>query len=256
MKHRARKRFGQNFLQSRQVIEDILQEVNPQPQDNMVEIGPGLGALTRPLLALLNQLTAIEIDRDLLAYLSALPEGENKLTLISADALTLDYARFGNPLRILGNLPYNISTPLILKLLKYCPYIEDMHFMLQKELVDRLAACPGTKAYGRLTVMVQYYCQVEDLFPVPAESFQPKPKVESAVVRLTPYKEPPFAHVAFEQLESLLANAFSMRRKTLANNLKGKVSPEQISALGIDPRQRPEQISVKKYVQLAKFVGN
>lgn len=256
VKHRPRKRFGQNFLQNEEVVENILRAVHPRPKDNMLEIGPGLGALTRPLLKRLNQLIAIEIDRDLHAQLAALPEGQNKLTLIAADALAFDYRQFGNHLRIIGNLPYNISTPLILHLLKYHTSIDDMHFMLQKEVVDRLAAKPGTKAYGRLTVMVQYHCQVDYLFSVPSEAFHPKPKVESAVVRLVPFKESPFEEVAFERLETLVAKAFAMRRKTLANNLKGVISAEDLSKLGIDPGHRPEQISIKNYVQIAKFIYN
>ncbi len=255
MKHRARKRFGQNFLQSSHVINDILQALHPQPDDNLLEIGPGLGALTQPLLGQVNHLTAIEIDRDLHAYLAAQPAAQNKLTLLSADALTIDYSQFGDNLRIIGNLPYNISTPLILHLLKYCAFIEDMYFMLQKEVVQRMAASPGSKAYGRLTVMVQYHCEVDYLFTVPPEAFDPQPKVESAIVRLKPYKQSPYESIATEQLQSLAAAAFSMRRKTLANNLKGIISAEQLNSLDISPTDRPEQIPIEDYIQIAKFIA-
>lgn len=255
MRHIPRKRFGQNFLQSKHVIEDILRSINPQAEDNVLEIGPGLGALTEPLLRRLNHLTAVEIDTDLQAYLSELPIAQGKLNLIGADALTIDYSQFGEKLRVIGNLPYNISTPLLLRLVRYAPYIEDMHFMLQKEVVERMAAVPGTRDYGRLTVMLQYHCEVEHLFNVPPEAFDPAPKVDSAIVRLLPYSKSPFDVVAVEDLERLVASAFAMRRKTLNNNLKGIISAEQLLELGIDGSRRPEQITVAEYVQLAKFVS-
>ncbi|WP_133129873.1 16S rRNA (adenine(1518)-N(6)/adenine(1519)-N(6))-dimethyltransferase RsmA [Legionella yabuuchiae] len=255
MQHRPRKRFGQNFLQSPQIITAIIQAINPKPNDVMIEIGPGQGALTRPLLQRVNTLIAIEIDRDLHPYLKALPESSNKLTLIDADALSIDFKQFGSRLRIVGNLPYNISTPLIIHLMQDIKPIEDMHFMLQKEVVERLAAAPGGKDYGRLSVMVQYYCDVESMFEVPPEVFYPRPKVDSAVVRLTPYKHPPYPEIEFKTLEALVAQAFSMRRKTLANNLKPVIDRASLIALGIDPAQRPEQISVAEYVQIAKFVA-
>lgn len=256
MRHSPRKRFGQHFLHSKHVIEEILRAIHLQAGDNVLEIGPGLGALTEPLLNCLNRLTAIEIDTDLLKYLSELPIAQGKLHLIAADALTVDYAQFGSELRVIGNLPYNISTPLLIRLLRFAPFIEDMHFMLQKEVVERMAAQPGTKDYGRLTVMLQYHCDVTHLFDVPPEAFEPPPKVDSAVVRLIPYRVSPFDKVAVEQLQTLVASAFAMRRKTLNNNLKGIVSAEQLSDLGIDGGRRPEQISVSEYVQLAKFVSN
>lgn len=255
MRHSPRKRFGQNFLQSKHVIDDILRAINPQPDDNVLEIGPGLGALTQPLLRRLNYLTAVEIDTDLQKYLSELPIAQGKLNLIGDDALKIDYSQFGSKLRVVGNLPYNISTPLLILLLRFTSHIEDMYFMLQKEVVDRMAAEPGTKAYGRLSVMLQYHCDVEHLFDVSPEAFDPKPKVESAVVRLIPYVNSPFDCVAVDQLERLVASAFAMRRKTLTNNLKGIVSVAQLSELGIDGGKRPEQISVAEYVQLAKFVS-
>lgn len=256
MRHSPRKRFGQNFLQNQHVIDDILRAINPQAEDNILEIGPGLGALTQPLLRKVNQLTAVEIDTDLQHYLSELPIAKGKLRLIGADALTIDYSEFGQNLRVVGNLPYNISTPILIRLLKFIPYIEDMYFMLQKEVVDRMAAGPGTKAYGRLSVMLQYHCEVEHLFDVPPEAFDPQPKVDSAIVRLIPYRNSPFEAVPVEDLERLVATAFGMRRKTLTNNLKGVVSLAQLNDLGIEGGKRPEQISVSEYVQLAKFISN
>ena len=254
MGHRPRKRFGQNFLQNPHIIDAILRAFNPQATDHVVEIGPGLGALTQPLLRSLNALTAIEIDTDLQARLAAMPEASGKLNLIGADALTIDYSQFGDHLRIIGNLPYNISTPLLIHLLHHTDHIEDMFFMLQKEVVERLAASPGCKDYGRLSVIVQYHCQVEHLFNVPADAFYPQPKVESAIVSLTPWQASPYAEVPFAELERLVARAFSMRRKTLANNLKPLLSAAELTALGIDPTLRPEQIDINEYVQIVKFV--
>lgn len=256
MSHRPRKRFGQNFLQNRHVIDEIIGALNLHQNDKVVEIGPGLGALTQPLLRQLKHLIAIEIDTDLQAHLAAMPNITGKLDLISADALMVDYSQWGAHLRVVGNLPYNISTPLLLHLLNYAQSIDDMHFMLQKEVVLRLAAQPGIKAYGRLSVMVQYHCQVEHLFDVPPEAFHPQPKVDSAVVRIVPYRISPYPAVDIKTLECLVAQAFSMRRKTLANNLKTILSATQLTDLGIDPVLRPEQISVAQYVQIAKFMPN
>lgn len=256
MRHSPRKRFGQNFLQNRHIIDEILRAINPQPIDNVLEIGPGLGALTQPLLRKLDQLTAIEIDTDLQQYLSELPIAQGKLKLIPADALTIDYSQFGTKLRVVGNLPYNISTPILIHLLQFSSYIEDMYFMLQKEVVDRMVATPGSKAYGRLSVMLQYHCEVDHLFDVPPEAFDPQPKVDSAMVRLTPFRISPYESVNVKELERLVASAFAMRRKTLTNNLKGIISFAQLTELGIDGGKRPEQISVTEYVQLAKFVSN
>lgn len=256
MLHRARKRFGQNFLQVGYVINDIVAAINPQPNDIMLEIGPGLGALTIPLLRQLNQLIAIEIDVDLQDYLQTTPLIDaNKLQLVASDALSVDYQTFGHNLRIVGNLPYNISTPLLFHLLHYVEHIADMHFMLQKEVVLRLAAQPGSKAYGRLSVMLQYYCEVYYLFTVPPTAFSPEPKVESAIVRLIPHKVSPYPVVPFANLERLVASAFSMRRKTLANNLKPWITAEQLMTINIDPSLRPEQISVAQYATIVSTLG-
>ncbi|MDP3562451.1 MAG: 16S rRNA (adenine(1518)-N(6)/adenine(1519)-N(6))-dimethyltransferase RsmA [Legionellaceae bacterium] len=254
MPHIPRKRFGQNFLHDRSIIDAILRAAHLQATDHVIEIGPGLGALTRPLLHMLNSLTAIEIDTDLQATLLAMPESKDRLNLINADALTVDYSQFGKQIRLIGNLPYNISTPLLLHLLSYSPFILDMHFMLQKEVVERLAAKPGNKTYGRLSVMLQYHCDVEHLFNVPPHAFHPQPKVESAIVRITPLQNSPYSKVNIADLERVVACAFSMRRKTLANNLKPLFSAAAITAVGIDPSQRPEQINVMEYVELAKII--
>ncbi len=249
MQHKPRKRFGQNFLEDAYVIQNIIAAINPRPEDNLLEIGPGLGALTRPLLKQLNALTAIEIDTDLHAALNAL--SEQKLQLISADALTVDFGTFGTQLRVVGNLPYNISTPLLFHLLEHTSNIKDMHFMLQKEVVNRLSAEPGTKAYGRLSVMTQAQCVVESLFSVPPGAFNPAPKVDSAIVRLTPHAtQRSRAHL--KTLEGLVMQAFATRRKTLGNTLKTLLTSEQLTALGIDPKRRPETLSVTEYLHLAK----
>ena len=255
MGHHPRKRFGQNFLQSQLIIDNLLRQFHPQKGQRVIEIGPGLGAITKPLLRILDTLIAIEIDTDLQAYLKEMPETQNRLQLIDADALPIDYGTMGSHLRIIGNLPYNISTPLLWHLLKFAHQIDDMHFMLQKEVVDRLAASPGSKAYGRLTVMIQYLCDVEPLLDVPSSAFYPPPKVDSAFVRLTPYQTSPYPKVSVPLLEQLMRTAFSMRRKTIANNLKPLLTADELSSLQIDPNARPEQINIISYVQLAKYLG-
>jgi 16S rRNA (adenine1518-N6/adenine1519-N6)-dimethyltransferase len=250
MQHRPRKRFGQNFLHDSHIIQAIINAISPRPEDNLLEIGPGLGALTRPLLPHVNTLTAIEIDTDLHAHLQHL---SSKLNLISADALTIDFNQFGTHLRVIGNLPYNISTPLLFHLLHHAPMIQDMHFMLQKEVVQRLSATPGTKAYGRLSVITQAQCTVESLFLVPPGAFNPPPKVDSAIVRLTPHATQE-TKTHLESLEKLLLQAFSTRRKTLKNTLKGLLTPEELIALEVNPTHRPETLSVKKYLEIAKYL--
>lgn len=255
MSHRPRKRFSQNFLQDQSIINAIVQSIHLSRSDNVVEIGPGLGALTKPLLEELDSLTAIEIDTDLQQYLQERPEFQNKLKLINSDALKVDFASLGNNLRLIGNLPYNISTPLLIKLLHFTPYILDMHFMLQKEVADRLVATHGNKTYGRLSVMVQCYYEVSHVLDVDRHAFYPVPKVESSIVRLTPIENPPLIATSFESLETLVGKAFSMRRKTLANNLKPLLSADDISSIGINPALRPEQISTKEYIQLERFLS-
>ncbi|WP_419419778.1 16S rRNA (adenine(1518)-N(6)/adenine(1519)-N(6))-dimethyltransferase RsmA [Legionella sp. D16C41] len=254
MNHKPRKRFGQNFLQDQGVIENIINALYLHSADNVLEIGPGKGALTRLLLQHLQKLSVVEIDRDLQLFLANHFKGA-PLQIIGADALTIDYTKWGNQLRIVGNLPYNISTPLILHLLSFVKNIKDMHFMLQKEVVERLAASPGGKAYGRLSIMMQYHCDVTYLFDVPPEAFYPKPKVESAVVRLVPHIVSPYPAVELNMLQKLVATAFSMRRKTLANNLKSLINSNELSSLGIDARQRPEQINLLNYIKVANFLS-
>lgn len=251
--HTPRKRFGQNFLQDQMIIHSIIQALNPRMNDNILEIGPGLGALTTLLLEKLNLLKAIEIDNDLYHRLSQLPGTQNKLQLFNEDALKFDYQILDNDLRIVGNLPYNISTPLLICFLQMTDKIKDMHFMLQEEVVDRLVASPGNKTYGRLSVMAQHYCEVTKLFTVPPHAFYPKPKVNSAIVRLKPIKSPTHPDLKFSALESLVAKAFSMRRKTIANNLKPILTTTELIELEIDPQCRPEQISVIKYAELAQY---
>jgi 16S rRNA (adenine1518-N6/adenine1519-N6)-dimethyltransferase len=250
VKHRARKRFGQNFLHQDSVIQRIITSINPKKGQHLVEIGPGRGALTFPILKSVGKLQALEIDRDLIAELKVNSIHYGELEIIEGDVLSMDFATLGDNLHIFGNLPYNISTPLLLHLFKAIDHIESMCFMLQKEVVLRLAAEHGIKAYGRLSVITQYYCDVEYLFTVPPQAFTPAPKVESAIVRLTPKKN----RLNVKDLnlfESVVASAFSMKRKTLANNLKGMLTKEELSSLGLDPGQRAETLTVSDFVMLA-----
>jgi len=251
-----RKRFGQNFLHDKMVIQQIVQSVAPEKNDHLVEIGPGRGALTLPLLKTGCRLDVIEIDRDMIAPLTALCAGAPNFTLHQADALVFDFGLLvsaGEQLRIVGNLPYNISTPLLFHLLKSAGQIADMHFMLQKEVADRLAANPGTRDYGRLSVMVQYCCRVSLLFDVEPESFSPQPKVRSSVIRLQPYQEKPFQAKDEKHFAELVKTAFSQRRKTLRNNLKKFMEIPEKEASPVDFQLRPEQISVAEYVALSNL---
>lgn len=251
LQHRARKRFGQNFLVDQSIIQAIVSAIRPHPTDNMLEIGPGLGALTSVLVKTVSPLKAVEIDRDLVAELRH--QFGEQLHLTEADALTVDYSHFGPHLRVVGNLPYNISTPLLLHLLKYKANIQDMHFMLQKEVVERLAAKPGCRDYGRLSIMLQYDCEVEYLFTVPPTAFSPAPKVDSAIVRITPYQTSPYDDVDRKTLAWIVAKAFHMRRKTLSNNLKAFIESQVLQDLGIDIQKRPEHLSIEEYVKIARY---
>jgi len=255
--HRPRKRFGQNFLQDPNVVAKIAYAIAPQPHDHLVEIGPGLGALTEALLPQVEAMDAVELDRDLIPKLAQRCGALGQLRIHSADALKFDFASLaadGRPLRIIGNLPYNISTPLMFHLLKSRAVIRDMHFMLQKEVVDRLAATPGGKDYGRLSVMMQYHCAVDSLFDVPPGAFNPPPKVNSAVVRLRPWDEPPVKVPDVALLEKLVTQAFSQRRKTLRNTLKGLLTAEQIASQDIDPARRAETLSLTEFAALSRAV--
>lgn len=255
--HTARKRFGQNFLTDNNVINSIVGAISPDNDHVMVEIGPGLGALTEPVAESIDNLTVVELDKDLVERLQSHPELKDKLTIHQGDAMQFDFASLAQPgktMKVFGNLPYNISTPLMFHLFEFAHLIETMHFMLQKEVVLRLSASPGTKAYGRLTVMAQYYCQVVPVLEVPPGSFVPPPKVDSAVVRLLPYTEKPYPCKDVEVMRNLVTQAFSMRRKTLRNNLKQQLNDADFEQLGIDSSLRPEQISVAQYVSMANLL--
>jgi len=253
--YRTKKRFGQHFLNDFSVIEKLIFEINPNPDDKIVEIGPGLGALTFPMLDKINALDVVEIDRDVIARLKQ--KNDPKLTTHGVDALKFDFASLQEDqakLRIVGNLPYNISTPLIFHLLDFKYKISDMHFMLQNEVVKRITAEPNSKAYGRLSVMVQYHCKTEYLFFVGPESFDPPPKVDSAILRLSPWQDQPHQAKNEKHLSEIVAQAFSMRRKTLRNNLKKIISAEQIEELGIDPSRRAENLAISDFVKLSNLV--
>ena len=261
--HQARKRFGQNFLQDPNVIDNIVGSINPQPDDVLVEIGPGLGALTELMIAKVNKLQVIELDRDLIPRLNVKFGASGKLTIHQADALSFDYPsllpgenKAKKQLRIVGNLPYNISTPLIFKLLENAKHIQDMHFMLQKEVVDRLCANVGEKAYGRLSIMVQYDCQAEGLFVVGPGAFSPPPKVDSAIVRLCPHKQTEKQTTTNRKLMGqIVTAAFNMRRKTIRNGLKDFANCEQLESVGINPGHRPETIALKYWIALTDLLN-
>lgn len=251
--HRARKRFGQNFLQDRSIIQGIVNAVRPQPDDVVIEIGPGLAALTEPLAERLTQLHVIEIDRDIVAYLKTLPFA-HKLIIHEGDVLQFDFARIPGRKKIVGNLPYNISTPLLFRLGDWADSIIDMHFMLQKEVVERMVAQPKTNDYGRLSVMLQYFFDMESLLDVPPEAFSPAPKVHSAVVRMIPQPGRIGHADDFSHFAQLVKQAFHQRRKTIRNNLKDMTSDAQLAAAGINPQDRPEQIRPEQYVALSNVL--
>ena len=249
---RARRRFGQHFLHDPKVIERIVATIDPRPDQALIEIGPGRGALTAPLLQRAGELTAIEIDRDLAGALQA--RFGAPLKLIVADVLDVDFTTLRadrKPLRVIGNLPYNISTPLLFYLLAQRAAILDMHFMLQREVVERMVAVPGTKAYGRLTVMLAPWVRIESVLDVGAGAFRPAPKVASAVVRITPFAGPAFPILSTERFERVVRAAFSQRRKTLRNALKGLVGEEQLRGLAIDPGLRPERLEPRQFALIA-----
>ena len=252
--HQAKKRFGQHFLHERGVIERILAAIAPVPGERFVEIGPGLGALTVPLLERVGRLEVVELDRDVIPALTEACAGKGELIVHQANALDFDFAALrpkeGSGLRVVGNLPYNVSTPLLFHLLKQRQAIRDMHFMLQKEVVERMAAAPGGGDYGRLTVMLAAYTRVEKLFKVGPGAFRPPPKVDSAVVRLTPYATPPFPLPDPARFAKLVTAAFTKRRKTLRNAVKGMVDEAAILAAGVDPQARPETLSAADFARL------
>ncbi len=265
--HYAKKRFGQNFLVDESVINNIVDSINPQAKDLMLEIGPGLGAMTKPLLSRLDKLHVIELDRDIIPKLInncvfSNIANKDKLIVNQIDVLKFNFEEFhsnnfsaDNPyeekkLRVVGNLPYNISTPVLFHLLHYRNIIQDMHFMLQKEVVDRIVSAPGNKSYGRLSVMLQTFCTTQALFEVPPYAFEPAPKVDSAILRLQPAPRFEKNIHSFAQYEQLVRQAFSQRRKTLKNTLKNTCTATQIELAGLSPTQRAEELSVSDFVKL------
>ena len=252
MTHRARKRFGQHFLADLGVVDDIVAAIDPRPDEHLVEIGPGLGALTLPLLARCQRLSVVELDRDLAARLRRNPA----LEVIESDALKVDFAALAAQracrLRLVGNLPYNISTPILFHLLPVADVVQDQHFMLQKEVVERMAAVPATKAYGRLSVMLQWRYHVESLFEVPPQAFEPPPRVDSAVVRMLPWPEP--APLDAGLLEELVQVAFSQRRKLLRHTL-GRWLDARAWGGVFDVQRRAEEVPVAEFVSLAQDLG-
>jgi len=253
--HRPRKRFGQHFLRDPGIIEAIVQAIDPQPGDTIVEIGPGHGAITESLAKRAGHLHCVELDRDLAAALRRRFGQRDSVTIHEADALKFDYCALGDSLRIVGNLPYNISTPLLFHLIDNRECITDMHFMMQKEVVDRMTAGPGSKTYGRLGIMLGCHLSVDALFEVGPQCFDPPPAVMSAVARLLPLGNSRPDIDDEKLLGRLVATAFSQRRKTLRNALKTMLDETELRSLGIDPGKRPESIPVSDYVALANYVS-
>jgi 16S rRNA (adenine1518-N6/adenine1519-N6)-dimethyltransferase len=255
MQHRPRKRFGQNFLHDPAVIARILRAVNPKPPDRLVEIGPGQGAITAGLLEAAGELDAVELDRDLVEPLAQRLGGQGRLRIHTADALSFDFCTLAPPgerLRLVGNLPYNISTPLLFHLLAQARCIADMHFMLQKEVVERMAAGPGSRTYGRLSVMLQTWCEVTPLFDIGPGAFSPPPKVRSALVRLRPLERPRVPVRDPQLYARVVALAFGQRRKTLRNALAALMDASRIRAAGVDPGERAERLGLEAFAALAE----
>jgi 16S rRNA (adenine1518-N6/adenine1519-N6)-dimethyltransferase len=256
-KHVHKKQFGQHFLHDPGLIRRIVQAVAPKPGERLVEIGPGEGAITLPLLREHGSITVIELDRDLIPRIQAAAAPVGQLDVINADVLTVDFTALaqGQALRLVGNLPYNISSPILFHCLEHAAAVTDMHFMLQKEVVDRMAADPGSKVYGRLSVMLQLSCTVQPLFNVPPGAFNPPPKVDSAVVRLIPLPAAQRHDADPRLVATVVRHAFGQRRKTLSNALGGIASAEQIRAAGVDPKQRAEQLAPMEFVDIAKTIA-
>jgi 16S rRNA (adenine1518-N6/adenine1519-N6)-dimethyltransferase len=252
--HIPRKRFGQHFLEDASVVDQIVAAIHPQSGERFVEIGPGLGALTLPLLQRLDHLDVIEIDRDIVADLRAHPVG-GRLTIHDADALTFDFAAMGCDLRIVGNLPYNISTPLLFHITGQASVVRDAHFLLQREVVERMSAQPGTSEYGRLSVMLQYRWYIESLFDVAPSAFRPAPKVWSSIVRMIPHKVLPHAASDEKLFAEVVMRAFGQRRKTLRNALREMLAPTDFWQLGIDPAARGETLGVADFVRIANLIA-
>ena len=254
--HIPRKRFGQHFLADDSIVRRIVLAVSPKPGQHLVEIGPGEGAITLPLLREAQSMTVIELDRDLVPRIAASAQGVGVLNVVHADVLTVDFGALagGGMLRVVGNLPYNISSPILFHCIDHLDAITDMHFMLQKEVVDRMAAAPGSKVYGRLSVMLQLACTVEPLIDVPPTAFHPPPKVDSAVVRLVPRPRAERPLDVQATIERVVRAAFGQRRKTLSNSLDGVATVAEITAAGIDPRTRAEQVAPQAFVELARCI--
>ena len=248
--HKPRKRFGQNFLQKQEVIDDILHAIGPQPDDLMVEIGPGLGALTTPLAKALKQLHVIELDRDIVKMLQE-KHADGNIVIHEGDALKFDFACLGKNLRVVGNLPYNISTPLLFHLAEHISSVRDIHAMLQKEVVERMVAVPDSSAYGRLSVALQYRFEMEKVLDVGPDAFYPQPKVQSAVIRMTPREKREPAALDEALFARIVTTAFSQRRKTLRNTLRNILQIADFEALGINPNARAETLSVSDFVRIA-----
>ncbi len=261
--HKAKKKFGQNFLQDQYIIDHIIQACHITPDEQVLEIGPGLGALSQNIISLARHLHVIEIDRDVIPKLEKILAKSNNRetsnwTITQGDALEFQLNTLASEqkIKVVGNLPYNISTPLLFHFIEQLKHIKDMHFMLQKEVVERICAEPNNKSYGRLSVMLQYHCRCEMLFEVPPESFDPQPKVDSAIIRLTPHAEPPFPCSDETLLSKIVSQAFAQRRKTLRNNLKSLNIQDAIDASGIDASLRAENISVAEYVKLCNIISD
>ena len=253
-----RKRFGQNFLHDREFIDNIISAISLSKDDHLVEIGPGLGALTKMLLNIAARFDLIEIDRDLIPKLKEICSKEKSCFIHQCDVLEFDFKSIfiGKKMRLVGNLPYNISTPLLFHALEFKDYIEDMHFMLQREVAERITASPNTRDYGRLSIMVQYHCEAEILFHVPNTAFYPIPKVESSFIRLIPRKTYPHPVKNWKTFENIVREAFNHRRKTIQNCLKKFLSKDDFLSLNIDPIRRPEQLSIEEFVRITNFIAN
>lgn len=254
--HRSRKRFGQHFLTCGSTISRILEAIGPEPGDTIVEIGPGRGAITEDLSASGATVHAVEFDRDLAPWLQVRLRDRPNVTIHEADALRFDFGGIGRELRVVGNLPYNISTPLLFHLMKFTDSVRDLHFMLQKEVVDRMAAEPGSKAYGRLTIMLGCRMHVEHLFDVPAEAFEPPPKVHSAFARLLPRPHEEVPVDDLQLMSRVVAQAFSQRRKTLRNALRGTATEADLEFVGVSPAARAEQVPIAAWMALANHLTN
>lgn len=255
--HIPRKRFGQHFLSDQAIVQRIVASLAPQANQHLIEIGPGQGAITLPVLKIAKSLEVVELDRDLIPQLEERCDRAGRLHIYSADALEFDFSSVRKDerlLRIFGNLPYNISTPLLFHLLTFAPIVADMLFMLQKEVAQRLAAPADSEHYGRLSVMVQYHCEVQLLFDVPPSAFFPPPQVMSSIVRLVPYKQLPYPAKDFSLFEKIVKQAFGQRRKTLRNSLKGIIDNGTWEQVTVHSDMRPENLSVKDFVELSNAI--